>query len=65
MKLLKEKWLSIVQSASEKGENEVGGSSTVTWCHYLQGTNHPVTLLMDHKNLTYFHQPQKLSHRQA
>ena len=24
------------------------------WCHYLQGTAHPVTLLTDHKNLTYF-----------
>ena len=35
------------------------------WHHYLQGTGHPVTLLTDHKNLTYFHQPQKLSHRQA
>ena len=35
------------------------------WCHYLQGTPHPVTLLTDHKNLTYFHQPQKLSHQQA
>ena len=35
------------------------------WCHYLQGTRHPVTLLTDHKNLTYFHQPQKLSHCQA
>ena len=35
------------------------------WCHYLQGMNHPVTLLTDHKNLTYFHQPQKLSWRQA
>ena len=35
------------------------------WRHYLQGTAHPVTLLTDHKNLTYFHQPQKLSHRQA
>ena len=35
------------------------------WHHYLQGTTHPVTLLTDHKNLTYFHQPQKLSHRQA
>ena len=30
MKSLKEKWLSIVQSAEEKGENEMGGSSTVT-----------------------------------
>ena len=27
------------------------------WCHYLQGTPHPVTLLTDHKNLTYFCQP--------
>ena len=35
------------------------------WCHYLQGTTHPVTLLTDHKNLTYFCQPQKLSRRQA
>ena len=30
MKSLKEKWLSIVQLMEEKGENEVGGSSTVT-----------------------------------
>ena len=35
------------------------------WRHYLQGTTHPVTLLTDHKNLTYFCQPQKLSRRQA
>ena len=35
------------------------------WHHYLQGTHHPVTLLTDHKNLTYFHQPQKLSRHQA
>ena len=35
------------------------------WHHYLQGTPHPVTLLTDHKNLTYFRQPQKLSHHQA
>ena len=35
------------------------------WCHYLQGTAHPITLLTDHKNLTYFRQPQKLSRRQA
>ena len=31
------------------------------WCHYLQGTSCPITLLTDHKNLMYFHQPQKLS----
>ena len=30
MKSSKEKWLSIVQSAREKGENEIGGSSTIT-----------------------------------
>ena len=35
------------------------------WHHYLQGTPHPITLLTDHKNLTYFRQLQKLSHRQA
>ena len=29
-KSLNEKWLSIVQSMGEKGENEIGGSSTVT-----------------------------------
>ena len=30
MKSLKEKWLSIVQSAREKGENGIGESSTIT-----------------------------------
>ena len=35
------------------------------WHHYLQGTCHPVTLLTNHKNLTYFHQLQNLSCRQA
>ena len=30
MKSLKEKWPNIVQSAEEKGENGIGGSSTVT-----------------------------------
>ena len=30
MKSLKEKWLSIVQSAEEKGEKGIGGPSTVT-----------------------------------
>ena len=29
-KSLKEKWLSIVQLATEKGENGIGGSSTIT-----------------------------------
>jgi hypothetical protein len=35
------------------------------WCHYLQGYRHPVTILSDHKNLTYFRTAQKLNHRQA
>ena len=35
------------------------------WHHYLQDTTYPVTLLTDHKNLTYFRQPQKLSRCQA
>ena len=35
MKSLKEKWLSIVQSAEEKGEKGIGGSSTVTSLHAL------------------------------
>ena len=30
MKSSKEKWLSMVQSAGEKGENGIGGSSIVT-----------------------------------
>ena len=30
MKLLKEKWLSMVQLVRENGENGIGGSSTVT-----------------------------------
>ena len=30
MKSLNEKWFNIVQSTGEKGENEVGGFSTVT-----------------------------------
>ena len=35
------------------------------WRHYLTGIEHPVTVIMDHKNLGYFKQPQNLSHRQA
>ena len=30
------------------------------WRHYLTGTEHPVTVIMDHKNLGYFKQPQNL-----
>ena len=35
------------------------------WRQYLTGTNHPVTILTDHKNLTYFKKPQCLSRQQA
>ena len=35
------------------------------WCHYLTGTEYPVMVIMDHKNLGYFKQPQNLSCRQA
>ena len=35
------------------------------WRHYLTGTEHPVTIITDHKNLGYFKQPQNLSCRQA
>ena len=35
------------------------------WRHYLIGTEHLVTVIMDHKNLGYFKQPQNLSCRQA
>ena len=35
------------------------------WRHYLHGSPHPVKVLTDHKNLTYFHQPQNLNQRQA
>ena len=31
------------------------------WCHYLTGTKHPVVVIMDHKNLGYFKQPQNLT----
>ena len=35
------------------------------WHHYLTGMEHPVTVIMDHKNLGYFKQPQNLSCWQA
>ena len=35
------------------------------WCHYLEGSPHPVEVLSDHKNLTYFRTAQKLNRRQA
>ena len=39
MKSLKEKWLSIVQLAEEKGENEMGESSTITISHATKPDN--------------------------
>ena len=36
-----------------------------TWRHYLLGSQHPTTILSDHKNLTYFRTAQKLNRRQA
>lgn len=36
-----------------------------TWRHYLLGSPHVVTIHCDHKNLTYWRQPQRLTPRQA
>ena len=35
------------------------------WHHYIQGSQHEMTIYLDHKNLTYFQSTQKLNHRQA
>jgi len=35
------------------------------WRHYLHGSPYPVKVQTDHKNLTYFKQPQNLNRRQA
>ena len=35
------------------------------WHQYLQGTQHPVTIITDHKNLSYIRDPRKLSRQQA
>ena len=35
------------------------------WKQYLQGTPHPISVLTDHKNLSYLKDLCKLSHRQA
>ena len=35
------------------------------WCQYLQGTTHPVTIISNHKNLSYVKDPRKLSRQQA
>jgi integrase-like protein/reverse transcriptase-like protein len=34
-------------------------------CPYFLGANHPIHVRTDHKNLQYFHQPQKITGRQA
>ena len=35
------------------------------WHQYLQGTTHPITIITNHKNLSYIKDPQKLSRQQA
>src|SRR5215469_8007394 len=35
------------------------------WRHLLKGTQHPVEIWTDHKNLEYFRSAKKLNHRQA
>ena len=35
------------------------------WRHYIQGSPHETIVYSDHKNLTYFQNPQKLNRRQA
>ena len=35
------------------------------WCHFLEGSSESFKVFTDHKNLAYFHDAQKLNHRQA
>ena len=35
------------------------------WRQYVQGTSHPITIIADHKNLSYIKDPRKLSRQQA
>ena len=35
------------------------------WHHHLLGAVHPITVLTDHNNLAYFHEPHKITGRQA
>ena len=35
------------------------------WHQYLQGTAHPITIITNHKNLSYINDPWKLSRQQA
>jgi hypothetical protein len=35
------------------------------WCHWLEGTQHPFVVWMDHRNLEYLQQAKRLNPRQA
>ena len=35
------------------------------WRHYIQGSPHTTTILLDHKNLTYYREAKTLNRRQA
>src|SRR5258707_7556556 len=35
------------------------------WCHFLEGMTEKFEILMDHQNLTYFQDTQKLNHQQV
>src|SRR6266436_9634944 len=35
------------------------------WHHFLEGVMEKFEILMDHQNLAYFHNAQKLNHQQA
>ena len=37
----------------------------IEWRYLLEGTEHPIIIHCDHKNLTYYREPQRLTHRQA
>jgi hypothetical protein len=56
-----------IQRNYDVGDRELLGIITILemWRHYLLGSPHKVTVLSDHKNLTYFKTPQKLNRRQA
>jgi hypothetical protein len=40
-------------------------SSFKEWCHYLEGSCHPVSVLTDHRSLEYFTSTKQLNRRQA
>ncbi|KAL0153949.1 hypothetical protein M9458_050706, partial [Cirrhinus mrigala] len=35
------------------------------WCHWLEGSKHPFTIITDHKNLQYIREAKRLNPRQA